>query len=523
MSVEFTQRLSRLSTPDALSGLAKTQRGIEKEALRVDQQGTIAQTAHPDALGSALSNPHITTDYSEALLEFITPVCNTVDELMGWLKEIHQFTYSKLDNESLWAASMPCVLPQDEGIPIAQYGSSNIGQMKTVYRKGLGHRYGRAMQTIAGIHYNFSFSDEFWQEYQSQLANTQSLQDFKTDQYFHLIRNFRRYSWLLLYLFGASPALCKTFIGDRPHKLQNIGEHSLHLPHATSLRMGDMGYQSNAQSSLYVCYNGLEEYAETLSKALTIEWPAYKETGTHINGERIQLNTALLQIENEFYSSIRPKRVANSGETPLNALVERGVEYIEVRCLDINPYLPLGIDAEQVRFIDAFLLFCLLEESPACDQQEYQQTIMDQETVVNRGRAVDAQVHLHREPVGLKEAAGYLFERIASCAALMDQAKGGNNFTIAYNKQKARLDGVEALPSAKILEDMANSGNSYFNLAMTQSRAHKHQLSQEPLSPERQQYFEESAQASHVKQREIEAADTLDFESFLERYYSQDS
>lgn len=515
------QKLAQLNTSDTLAGLAKTQRGIEKEALRIDQQGSIAQTAHPQALGSALSNPYITTDYSEALLEFITPVCGTVDELMQRLTEIHQFAYAKLDQESLWAASMPCVLPHDEGIPIAQYGSSNIGQMKTVYRKGLGHRYGRAMQTIAGIHYNFSFSDTFWHSYQSLLQNKDSLQDFKTTQYFHLIRNFRRYSWLLIYLFGASPALCKTFIGDREHNLQNFGEHSLHLPNATSLRMGDMGYQSNAQSSLYVCYNGLDEYAETLSQALTIEWPEYKAIGTHKDNERIQLNTALLQIENEFYSSIRPKRVANSGETPLNALVERGVEYIEVRCLDINPYLPLGIDAEQVRFIDAFLLFCLLEESPPCDQQEYQQTIMDQETVVNNGRASYATVHLQRQAINLHEAAETLFKQIGRCADLMDEAKGGNNFAEAFAAQQRKLKNHDSLPSARILQDMAQNGDSYFNVAMTQSRLHQHNLSQQQLSADRLQYYEECARQSIAKQQEIEANDDISFEEFLARYYAQ--
>lgn len=521
MSANLKQRLNQLNASPSLTSLAKSSRGIEKEALRVDSNGAIAQSAHPQAMGSALSNPYITTDFSEALLEFITPVCGNVAELMQWLTEIHQFSYSKLENETLWAASMPCVLPNDTGIPLAQYGSSNIGQMKTVYRDGLGHRYGRAMQTIAGIHYNFSFSEDFWDYYQDLLGDSQSRKDFKTEQYFHLIRNFRRYSWLLIYLFGASPALCKTFIGDQAHKLTPIGEHSLHEPHGTSLRMGDMGYQSNAQSSLYVCYNGLDEYAETLSNALNIEWPAYKECGTHKDGKRIQLNTALLQIENEFYSSIRPKRVGKSGETPLNALVERGVEYIEVRCLDINPYLPLGIDADQVRFVDAFLLFCLLQDSPPCDETEYQHTIADQETVVTKGRHPDACVHINKESLPLPIAAQQLLDEIQQCSLLLDKAKGSSNFSHACEQQQKKLDGEIKLPSAQILDDMAQNGNSYFALAMAQSKRHQHTINSSPLSSERQQYFEEHAKASLQKQKEIEQGDEVDFETFLANYYAQ--
>ncbi|MGB2002647.1 MAG: glutamate--cysteine ligase, partial [Porticoccaceae bacterium] len=360
-------KLSLLAGPEKSALFTGIVRGIEKESLRVDPTGHLAMTPHPSALGSALTHPSITTDYSEALLEFITAPSASIDEVLHELDEIHRYTYQHIGDELLWVSSMPCQLGDDSSIPVGKYGSSNVGKMKQVYRVGLGNRYGRLMQTIAGIHYNFSVPDELWQELQRASGDTQSLQDFKTQGYFATIRNFRRYSWLLLYLLGAAPAVCKSFVRGREHQLQPVGDdsHSLYTPYATSLRMGDLGYQSKAQSSLVVCYNDLDQYVRTLRSALEQPYPAYDEIGLKDErGNYKQLNTALLQIENEFYSSIRPKRTAEMGETPIHALQDRGVEYIEVRCIDLNPLVPNGINAETIRFVDTFLLFCLLQDSP---------------------------------------------------------------------------------------------------------------------------------------------------------------
>ena len=520
MTSLFEQRLTALKTGNGIDGLKTLYRGIEKESLRVQTNGNIAQTPHPAAFGSALTNPHITTDFSEALLEFITPVSKSVDEVLTWLTEVHQCCYSSLKDEYLWTSSMPCVLPIDDGIPVAQYGSSNVAKMKTVYRLGLGHRYGRAMQTIAGIHYNFSFSDEFWTDYQQVLASDLSLQDFKTEQYFNLIRNFRRYSWLLVYLFGASPALCQTFLGHESHSLQNLGLGTLHAPKGTSLRMGDLGYQSNAQENLYVCYNSLAQYTKTLGHALTDSIAEYEAIGTHdADGNRIQLSTALLQIENEFYSSIRPKRVALSGESPLNALNDRGVEYIEVRCLDVSPYAPMGIDAEQIRFIDAFLLYCLLDESPGIEKDEYHQLIADNKTVVNDGRSEDATVHIKGQTIPIPAAVAQLMAAIRPCAELLDSAHQDDQYMAGWTAQEAKAKDPQQLPSAQILRDIADHGNSYFKFAMAQAEKHQQWFKERPLSAQRAEYYAEVAAHSNNTREAIEAADTTDFESFLKHYY----
>ena len=322
--------LQRLS-PERLRGM---RRGVEKESLRVLPSGALALTPHPEALGSALTHGHITTDFSESQLELITGVHASVQACLDELTQIHQYVVHSLaetghgaGDERMWASSMPCGLPTDETIPLGRYGGSNIGRLKSVYRMGLGHRYGRRMQTISGIHYNWS------------------LPGLNNDEHFALIRNFRRHAFLLLWLFGASPAVCGSFVQGRDHGLQPQGAGSLGLPHATSLRMGRLGYQSAAQATLAVSYNSLEGYAASLHEALTQPYPAYEAIGIrNLGGEYNQLGTTLLQIENEFYGTIRPKRVIQRGERPLHALRQRGVEYIEVRCMDLDPFVPVGIE-----------------------------------------------------------------------------------------------------------------------------------------------------------------------------------
>jgi glutamate--cysteine ligase len=202
-------------------------------------------------LGSALTHPQITTDYAEALLEFITPAEHDIG------LALHRSTRStatptKLDGELLWSQSMPCDLPPEEDIEIAWYGSSNIGMLKHVYRRGLALRYGKAMQCIAGIHYNYSLPRTAVDAAQAKASrkNAAALRDFQSERYIALIRNFRRYSWLLMYLFGASPALSRCFLRGREHNLDALSDDTLYLPYATSLRMSDLGYQNDAQSGL---------------------------------------------------------------------------------------------------------------------------------------------------------------------------------------------------------------------------------------------------------------------------------
>ncbi|MEN9627936.1 MAG: hypothetical protein RJA10_1163, partial [Pseudomonadota bacterium] len=400
------QRLASL-TPDRLRGM---RRGVEKESLRVNPGNGLALTPHPAALGSALTHPHITTDYSESQLELITGVHPDADACERELTEIHQFVYRALGDEMMWVASMPCGLPGDENIPIGTYGTSNVARAKSVYRMGLGHRYGRRMQTISGIHYNWS------------------LPGLSNDEYFALIRNFRRHSFLLLLLFGASPAVCKSFVEGRDHELKPLytaqgSSGTLHLPHATSLRMGRLGYQSDAQAALAVSYNSLASYAYSLHGALTRPHPPYERLGVrNLGGEYNQLATSLLQIENEFYGTIRPKRVIFPGERPLHALRERGVEYVEVRCMDLDPFEPVGINADTMRFIDVFLLHCLLSDSPPDTPQEIAALARNQHRTAAYGREPGVLLERGEGTVKLTEWGAQILAECAPIAAKLDEA-----------------------------------------------------------------------------------------------------
>jgi glutamate--cysteine ligase len=513
--------LASLDSTPHYGGIGELMRGIEKESLRITPNGTLSMKPHPEALGSALTHPKITTDYSEALLEFITEPHSHGADNLAQLRELHAYTYQHIGNEQLWVTSMPCMLGEDEDIPIAQYGSSNSATMKSAYRLGLGHRYGRSMQTIAGIHYNFSVSDSLWESLKAQANSDLSLKDFKTQGYFRLIRNFRRNFWLLLYLYGASPGVCKSFVRHRDHQLVPFGEdpHSLHTPYATSLRMGDLGYQSNAQNSLVITYNCLNSYLQTLCCAITQPHADYAEIGIKDKtGEHQQLNDSLLQIENEFYSVIRPKRTASRGETALSALSNGGVEYIEVRCLDINPYEPVGISEEQIDFLDAFLLHCLLSDSPLSDEEEHKDIQENQKRMVYEGRDPELTLKDQGKERNLREWGTALMNEINTVAEVLDKATAGTTYQDSVKNEQRKLDDASLTPSAKILADMARQKTTFFRFAADMSQQHQDYFTRYSLG-ERLPYYQQLATTSLQQQDAIERSDTVSFDDYLADYY----
>jgi len=413
---------------------------------------------------------------------------------------------------------MPCPLPAEEDIPIAYYGTSNIGQLKYVYRKGLALRYGKTMQCIAGIHYNFSLPEKLWPLLREAEGFVGTDRDFQSSSYIALIRNFRRYSWLLMYLFGASPALDAGFLRGRSHQLEQLDPDTLYLPYATSLRMSDLGYQSNAQAGLTPCYNDLASYTDSLRKAVATPYPPYVEVGTHQDGEWVQLNTNILQIENEYYSNIRPKRVTYTGERPIQALMARGIQYVEVRCLDINPFLPMGIDVTESRFLDAFLLYCALNDSPLLTNTSCGNATSNFLSVVKEGRRPGLQLQRDGEAVELKVWAADLLEKIAPLAALLDQSHGGDAHSKALDAQLAKVKDSSLTPSAQVLATMAEHKESFAQFSLRQSQAHAEFFRSEPLAADEQAKFEELARSSLAQQAELEQNEVGDFDVFVGSY-----
>jgi glutamate--cysteine ligase len=498
------QKRLRAMPRDALTGM---RRGIEKESLRVQPNGALALTPHPAALGSALTHPHITTDFSESQVELVTGAHTGIEACLDELTQIHQAVYQALHaagDELLWVSSMPCDLPTDETIPLGRYGNSNVGRAKSVYRMGLGHRYGRRMQTISGIHYNWS------------------LPGVSDEGYFSLIRNFRRHSFLLLYLFGASPAVGASFVEGRSHELQPLSEHTLYMPHGTSLRMGRLGYQSDAQASLAVSYNSLASYGASLQDALTRPYPAYTTVGIrNPGGDYNQLAASLLQIENEFYGTIRPKRVIFPGERPLHALRERGVEYVEVRLMDLNPFVPIGITAETARFLDVFLMHCLLNPSPPDTPEEIAALGRNQHRTAARGREPGLRLERGKEEVLLVDWGLQLIDECRPIAAALDAAHGGELHQAALVAARELLADASLTPSARVLAAMAQDFKQSFpQFALALSRQTQARLLALPYPATQSQHFAQLAHSSVEAQKAIEAGDTMPFEVYREQYLS---
>ncbi len=500
-------------------------KGIEKESLRISKQGMIAATPHPHALGSALTHPSITTDYSEALLEFITEPFSDIKQTLASMRQIHQFVYQNLDNEMLLAASMPCGINGDDSIPIAEYGSSNIGKMKHVYRKGLWHRYGRTMQAIAGIHFNYSVPKPLWQVLKQQADSPLSLDDFISKSYFGLIRNFQRQGWFILYLFGASPAICKSFFKSRPHLMSQFVEfdkYTLHHPQATSLRMSDIGYKSKNQASLKIDYNSLDGYVDSLTAAMNEPYDEYEKIGVKVGDDYNQLSSNVLQIENEFYNTIRPKQITESGEKPTLALKRRGVEYIEIRSLDLDLFNPIGIDENKARFIEAFLLHCLLQDSPLQVDNEQAINNSNQLTVAHAGRQENTVLNRGGEIVKLRQWARDILDAMQPVCEILDAGDKAKPYTAALESQRKLVADASLTPSAKILAKMQEREIPFGRFGLDASAEHEEYFkSLPPLDDEAMQGFKEMATKSHQKQKQIEMDDDLGFDEFLANYFAQ--
>jgi len=522
MTPSFHKRLAKLiAVADAGALLRGGGKGLEKESLRVTRQGRLAQTPHPIGLGSALTHPHITTDYSEALLEFVTSPFTDVRQTLLSLMDIHAFAYAHMGEEMLWATSMPCALEGDASIPIARYGTSNVGMMKHVYRRGLGWRYGRTMQTISGVHFNYSFPAVLWPALQALEGDARPPREFQDEWYFRALRNFQRVGWMVPYLFGASPAMCSTFLAGRDLKFPAFDAHTLYEPQGTSLRLSDIGYKNSNQARIGVTYNSLADYVSTLGHAISTPATEYERIGVQVNGEYRQLNANILQIENEFYGSIRPKQPIESGERATLALKRRGVMYLEVRALDVNAYDPVGADETALRFIEALLLHCLLSDSPPTDAAEQAAIGQNQLKVARRGREPGLELQRGGRDVRLKDWGLELVSDLEPLCRLLDGGDPLRPYGSSLEAQRAALQDPERTPSARILRDMRERQESFFAFAKRLSEAHRACFLSHPLPATTAAQMQAQAQTSLQEQAAIEAADTLSFEEYLHRYFSQ--
>ena len=508
--------------PQHLQGM---QRGIEKESLRMQANGYLAQTPHPQALGSALTHPHITTDYSEALMELITPPLAHPQQALDFLRNLHVMVQQNLpEGETLWPMSMPCMLDKDEeNIPLAQYGSSNLGKFKTLYRHGLGVRYGRRMQTIAGVHYNISFPDQLFAAWQQQPDTPNelqqlSLQDYRSARYFGLIRNFLRMSPLVVYLLGASPSVCACFLSGRSHHLQPLVRGTMYLPDATALRMGSLGYQNSAQRQLGIHYNSMQGYLAGIEQATHTAYADFSALGLdNEQGQPIQINDHILQIENEYYSPIRPKQIPRNDETPAQALQKRGVAYIELRAVDINPYSDIGIDISTACFLEVLALYNLLQDSPEISDTEQDAIDRNMAKIVDDGRKSNLMIETRLGEQRFKDWARLQLDQMQAVAKLLDQSVAQPIYQKSLQVMGKRLEHGEQALSAQVLSDtVAANGSWHFGHALATKYAAQHAAQQ--LEANTQQYLQQTVEQSLQAQQQLEQQSDIDFKSYLARY-----
>ena len=513
--------LANLSKHSCSLFLADSKIGLEKESLRVDKNGTISYKMHPDIFGSSLTNKYITTDYSEALIEIVTPPCNSHNEAIEYLENIIAFIYKNLDDEYLWPASMPCIIAGDKSIPIAYYGTSNSARMKTTYRRGLGNRYGRIMQVISGIHFNYSLSDAFWKEYSNFKKTKKNLKDFKSEQYFIISRNLLRNGWVIAYLFGCSPAVCKSYLSGKSTTLKSFDDYTYYEKNATSLRMGDIGYQNNKEEDMgvHIDYNSIEKYSKSLDDAIKSPCKEYKKIGVYKDGYYKQINENILQIENEYYSTVRPKPDPNLKMRPSKALLESGVDYIELRSIDNNIFCNTGIEKNQMYFIELLIMHSLFSSEENISKEEYKEIKNNLTTVAHNGRDKNFTLAKHGKNIPLQSELSKILKELESIAIMMKGMKNDDVYMQSIEDQKQKIEKNEKLPSNLVLDKMIKNGYSFYEFCMENIWKQQKYFSNLRANNHILKLLIRESELSNIKKKELEKKENEKYEDYVKNYF----
>jgi glutamate--cysteine ligase len=507
LSRNYKKTAKSLLVESRVDCLLSAKHGLEREGLRVDSKGYLSKMDHPISLGSSLMHPLIKTDFAEPQVEYATSAQKRIEDTLDELTELHSFTLKKLKGETLWPFSMPSPLPSEDKIPVGKYGTSKEGRKKTIYRKGLGHRYGRNMQTISGVHYNISF-DKCLLATVSEIRYKKPLDKFtQSEIYFDTIRNFNRLSPILLYLFGASSLIDETFIKKKPG-LSNFGKKTLNAPYATTLRLSNIGYTSKVQAKVPISVNSLMEYSKTMCAAVSKPYSGYKK---HSEKKEQQLNDHYLQIENEYYSLVRPKQIPMGDERVIDALTERGIEYLEIRLLDVDPFSPIGVNENELRFVHMFLLYCLLADSPKADPKEFSVWRKNQENVTWLGRNPKTQMVVFGEKWSMSDLVYQVLAELQEFSDLLDGNDTENGkFTKAWEAQWEKWNDPSLLLSTQSEIDLMINKMSFHEFGLNLSKSHANYLRELPLSKEKMTYYEDLANQSLFEQRKVESSEGSD-------------
>lgn len=510
--------IDKVFNSDAKDILAFGRFGIEKESLRV-YQSKISRRKHQESMGSPLCHRYITTDFSEAQLELITPPLIDKKTGLNFLENIHHFVSCKMEDEIIWPFSMPPYVQSDKEIPIASYGSSNLALFKTAYRNGLSHRYGRVMQAISGIHFNYSLPEKIWKSSLFAQGKSDS-QKLKAATYFRTLRNLHRMNWLILYLFGASPSATKNFLSNRHTGFQKLDKYTYYLPYATSLRMSDLGYQNINQSNLEISLNSLQEYTFDLKQATETRSKNFQKIDKENTEDYPQINSNILQVEDEYYAVSRPKSSIVSNQRLTTKLNDTGVDYIELRSLDLNPFQRIGIDLDAVHFLEIFLIYCTLHPSPPIKNGEIEEIKQNDLLVATKGREPGLSLSKNQIKISLKNWANQILDEMMSIAGFLDNKT--TNFTSIIQKFSTQIMDPEQTLSAMLLNKILTENLSVHELGRTIGEDYKnHYIGLETSKNSEWSLLEKESVDSKKRQVELEQTDDQSFGCFVKKYFNQ--
>ena len=490
--------------------------GFEREGLRVGNS-LLSKKPHPESLGSALCNKFITTDFSEAQLELVTPPHEDKKDAMQFLDDIHHFTAHKIKDEIIWPFSMPLDIGSDEDIPIASYGKSNLARFKEIYRNGLSERYGKMMQAISGVHYNYSVPDAIWE---NELFKNIDIdpKETRSAAYFNMMRNVYRMNWLVFYLFGASPVITKNFLTQDSEPFKKLDKKTLYLPYATSLRMSNFGYQNTRRKKLEVSINSMTEYVSDLREATNTTHSEFAKIQKKNTNFQAQINENILQIDDEYYAVARAKSKIISDQRTTSKLNQGGVDFIELRSLDLNPFSRIGIDEETTFFLETLLAYCFIKQGQHFTDDEIKNINYNDALVATQGREPRLDLLKDGETISLKDWGNHIIDNLLPIAAVLDSNK--NEYTEVVDQMREKINDANQTLSGRLLDTISNNNMSFIELGESIGKANKmHYLNLNQSDNPNWNLLEKEAIDSHNQQKRLENKDGESFESFVENYF----
>lgn len=411
--------------------------GLEKENVRVTESGNLALTPHPKAFGDREKNAYIKTDFSESQLEMVTPVCNTLEEVYSFICNLNKVVSLEImkNGEFLWPQSNPPILPREEEIPIAKLSNRE----DELYRENLSYKYGKKKQVISGIHYNFSFKEEFIKLLYKELKVEKDFREFKDDIYLRMARNFQKYHWLLIYLTGASPVFHESYIEEIKEEGEKLGEDSYYIKDDTSLRNSSYGYKN--KKDYYVSYNSIEEYASDIKNLVKD-----KE----------------IQSIKEYYNPIRLKSLGS--EDMLESLLHKGIDYLEVRLLDLDPLSIQGVSKETLYLVHLFMIYTLLKENKEITYKDQEEFFKNHDMVALKGRNEEVVIHENGVPVLLKDKGREILSEMDEIVEIL--FSNNEEFKNVIKRALEKINNPHDTISEKLIKDIKEEGYINFHMRL---------------------------------------------------------